>query len=323
MVKLTQEEIEKIAVSVGTLNSVSNFITNTMPKAFQGVRAAAGSVGLKAENAFGARVIGGIAGGIGGAVTTKDQDPTTRGRSMLARTAIGATAGAFGGGWLANKGSTFGSTYEAALKPVGVKMKNLAAAPNLTDAQRGEHLTKMLAKNLSPKVRAMAPGSGITTRPLLGKTTEATGQVLNHDLPTGLHMVGDFAKGRINIKNQGWMKGTYNTLKDNVKEHFTFTKTVDKVGDPNYGKTFQYNRSTVGKVLAPLAMSGVGMGVTDAALDTNEDGSKPSIMKRIRKGATSTLTWGMAPRLMMAKATAYDIPKTLMGGHNQPQQANI
>lgn len=317
--KLSHEDMYKVAVTVNTLDTVGTFLTKTMPKAFKGIRGAAKTVGLTAANANKAGLIGGAIGGAGGAVSgMQDQNPETRGTSMAARAAIGATAGYFGGKGLANKMPTFGKHYEAAFKPVGQKMLSVAKNTKLTGGQRGQQVMDFAAQHLNPQ-HTTEGIKGITTKNFFGhgNDTPAVAKVTNPHLPWGAKVFGDIARVGQNVRQEGVVKGISNTLKQNWNEAKMFDK---KISDKPNAPTYRFNRSAAGRIVNPLITAGVGMGITDAAMATNDNGSKPTIGKRLRTGAKSTLAWGVTPHLMMGKMVAYDIPKTIMGGSKQPPQ---
>lgn len=325
MVTLTHDEMQKVAISIKNLEVGGNFLTKTMPNFFKSVRGGAEAIGLTAANANKAGLVGGAVGGAAGALSgNKDQNPETRGRSMLTRAAIGAAAGFYGGKGIANKMPTFGQHYEEAFKPVGTKMFDLAKNKNLGDVARGQKLTDFAAKQLNPQY-STGGIKGVKTKTFfnMGSETKATGLRKNPDLPWGAKVMGDLARGAKNMRTQGLFNGIGTTLKNNWEEAKTFDRKIDlKTGLKGNGNdpTFRFNRSAAGRIISPLATAGIGMGITDAALGTNDNGSKPTMSKRLRTGAKSTLAWGMAPHLMMGKMIGYDIPKTIMGGTKQPQQ---
>lgn len=310
----TQKQMYKIAWTPASLTSVGNLLSKKMPKFFEGVKGVGKAVGLTAANANKAGVVGGVMGGVGGAASgATDQNPETQGRSMLVRGAIGAAAGFYGGKGLAKKMPTFGDNYATTGKLVGGKMLNLAKDTSLTAAQRSDKLTEFAAKNLTTQTKTM--GKSQTTKNFFGHGAEVSSnqRVTNPKVPMGFKMFGDLAKAKTNVRKSGLVRGTIDTIKDNYHESTMFDKAIsDKPNAPVY----RFKRSLAGRVVNPLMTSGIGMGALDVLQTTNEDGSKATMGKRLRTGAKSTLTWGMAPHLMMGKAMAYDIPKAFMGGSN-------
>jgi ABC-type phosphate transport system substrate-binding protein len=122
------------------------------------------------------------------------------------------------------------------------------------------------------------------------------------------------AGGVLGAAGGTYAKGMGNVLKDNWKSLETFNKTVG-------GKTYQFQRSGLGKVVNPLLGSGAGFGAMEAMTSKNEDGSKRSIGNRLARGAGTAVSWSAAPKLMTGKLLGYDIPK-IFTGMKRPKQQN-
>jgi hypothetical protein len=149
-----------------------------------------------------------------------------------------------------------------------------------------------LARYADPAISAFKPVENVTSdmlkRPAAGIFKGSPlGQIDKVKQPTGMGVVGnqanivsklfDPAGGNI-FKRVGGVLGDEVTRS---KFHFK------DVGN----KTMMYNRSALGRVAAPLATTGVGIGAISTAMPDSGDNSP---MGRAKSGIKNTLGWGLA-----------------------------
>lgn len=167
------------------------------------------------------------------------------------------------------------------------------------------------AKNLVRQTSAVS-GAAPMAKPWLGKATPSVG-VVSGAKPSMLGgMIGELGQSAKIIKDApNPVKGIMDVVKHNWNESKYFTKEIG-------GETHKFQRSMAGRIINPALSSGLGFGVMDAAMMKNEDGSSPSIGKRLLRGGTTAVAWGAAPKLMTGKMLAYDLPKNFIGKPKQP-----
>lgn len=340
-----RDELEKNAALPGLMVSLGKFFQHNVPAMLGSVRGGIASAGL--TGAVSSRVIGGVAGGATGAYGgSKVGDPENKGRNTLIGGAVGAAAGAIGMGKLAPKLQNFGAKAETNISNLGRLMQR----KNTTGGMVGEHIIRNAAEK-TKAVGADAPivknlfGMGsktqatreVTSKP--GLVSGAVGQamksfqtiaaggtsaiggvvggvggaVAGSQTGDGEHKFRNaLAGGVLGAAGGTYAKGIGNVLKDNWKSLETFNKTVG-------GKTYQFQRSGLGKVVNPLMASGAGFGAMEAMSSTNADGSKRSIGGRLAHGAGTAVGWAAAPKLMTGKLLGYDMPK-MFTGMKKPKQ---
>lgn len=123
------------------------------------------------------------------------------------------------------------------------------------------------------------------------------------------------------------IRGTGRYLKDDLfaARHFTTQQNAGRFNSLNIfrwgkkaknlkGPQYIFERSTAGKVLGPVATSGVGFGGLAALEKTDKHGRQKSVVRRAGAGASEALKWTVGEPVMAAKMFAYDIPKQILGG---------
>lgn len=222
--------------------------------------------------------------------------------------------------FIAGVGKFLATSAAGALKNIGAtRMSAEAAGLGKQMMRPGATIGKSIdyaAKNLVQQTRAVK-GNAPVTRPWLGKETSAVG-VMAQKKPSLIGgLIGETARAAQTIKNApNPIKGVFDVVKNNWNESKFFTKEVG-------GKTYKFRRSTAGRIISPALNSGLGFGALEAATMKNEDGSTPSIGKRLLKGGTTAIAWGAAPKLMTGKMLAYDLPKNFIGKPKQPPAPDL
>jgi len=85
------------------------------------------------------------------------------------------------------------------------------------------------------------------------------------------------------------------------------------------GKKYLFERTGLGKIVNPGLQSGFGMGAAQFLTSgKDEQGNKKPIGKRLLSSGGTALAWGTAPKLMLGKTLAYDLPKSLIGIKKAP-----
>jgi hypothetical protein len=334
---LKYSHIEKLANPFA--GTMAKFLTNAVPKFFGSIQGAAKAVGLTAQNATAVKTMAGITGaGVGAAAGAVGAPEGQRGQGAIRGALIGGGIG-FGAGWGASKLPTLGNKVVADSMAAGKSLRAMNMAnPAMSNKDVGNKMLDYMA-NMKTQVSKGTP-TDVTSVPglwqsktnmnakiPLGKARSAVGMEVNNAQSSTFKALGEVAGWGKAMREKGILEGTGSTLMENIRKAQTYTKEIKPDNLKNFptgtvpGK-YVFQRSAVGKVVGPLAMSGVGMGVVDAATTTNEDGTKPTVGKRLSQGTKSALKWGRAPQLMWGKALAYDIPKTFIGGNKQPQVEN-
>ena len=331
---LKYEFIKEANIATG----LSKFLLTTVPKFFKGIQGAAGAAGLTASNATAVRAATTIGGaGIGAGVGAAKAPEGQRGQGALKGAILGGAAG-FGAGFGASKLPTLGNKVMEDASNIGKFLQPMGESATMNNKQVGRKLTDYLA-GMKGTVTPVQNAENITMTPGLwrkgdlkpniptGRPTATEGRIegLAKSAPgRGVAEVADFLK---TTREKGLFRGTGDVLKRNIHEatRYNFDITPENVGNFPKGTTpgtYVFQRSGVGKALGVATMSGAGIGTTEALTASNEDGTPPTIGKRLRKGAVGTLSWGVAPRLTGAKMLAYDLPKSFMSGNKQPQVEN-
>jgi hypothetical protein len=210
-------------------------------------------------------------------------------------------------GRLAPKLKNFGTQAAADLKGLGEHMTQDYATKQTT--------INYAARSLTPQYAAVSGKAAPTTKNFFGMGAKTTAKAEQTSKPSFIGgLVGEAGKAVQTIQGaSNPVKGIGNVLKDNWKDLETFNKTVG-------GKTYQFQRSGLGKIVNPAMMSGIGFGAQEALTSTNADGSKRGVGSRIAHGAGTMVGWGAAPKLMTAKLVGYDLPK-MFTGMKKPTQA--
>jgi len=304
--KSFSNEIEKIAF----LATLGKFFAKNVPSMLESLRGAEmlkGVVGAQAAGISKAKMVGGLLGTVGGAYAGSDvgNTPEAKHRNTIAGGIIGGVAGAIGLGKIVPKVQAAATSTAKDVATLGKFMQ-----------QPGANISKTVdfaAKKFGPQF-ASAGKNAPTTKTFfgLGKETKAIGMQTAKPSAIG-GAIGELAESMKTIKDApNFASGVGKVLKQNWEQAKSFTKDVG-------GKTYKFQRSGIGKVVNPALTSGLGFGALEAATMKNEDGSKPTMSKRLLHGGTTALTWGAAPKLMFGKTLAYDIPKTLIGMKKQKE----
>jgi hypothetical protein len=279
-------ELLKQAAPVGFLANLGKVLGQYVPSALTATREAGLAAGL--GNVAKAKLLGGAVGAIGGGLAGGNVgSDENKSRNRLLGAVAGGAAGALGGGSLSKKLPSFGLAAGPALQNLGTYMSSEGAT------MKG--VLDHMATKWAPKLESVKGVVDKGQEAILKKTTPA-GATLGH--------LGDTAQ---NVQTAlGRRGGIADVLQGNVHEHTFKEKSID-------GQKYLFNRTGAGKVIAPLLNSGLGMGALSAATAEGKDGQKPTVGKRLLSGGSTALAWGAAPKLMMGKMLAYDVPKTLIG----------
>jgi hypothetical protein len=293
------DEMQKL----GGLPGLAKFIGG-IPDVLKGIGSAAKGMGIVEKNLGAVRAvttgIGAVSGGMYGSSQAGEGN---KAKGFAIGALAGGAGGFFAGKPLATKLPALGTKSAPYLQGLS---KHLATPDaNISSAMKfmGRNWTPMVApinKNI------VAP----TNRAMLGLSEQAATGKISRNPPGMIRAFGELGKSFTTIKTQG-LRGVGTVLKDNVKEHGFYNKEID-------GKTYQFKRSPLGRVIAPALMSGVGFGALEAATATDSQGNPAGVGTRVLKGGTTALAWGAAPGLMTAKALGYDIPKTLISAKKAP-----
>lgn len=323
MVRLPAEYITKeAAVAAAVAGGLGKFLTTIMPNAFKAIRAGAGKVGInelttkgtQLGTVFGKTITGpsktmltttgiGMAGGAAkGAYSAPEGE---KGKGALKGALVGGVLGA-GAGAAANKLPTLGNKLVSDFTPAGQRLIDIAKnQPNIGAKELFHRGADYAAKNMGTQWRAF-PSSikGPEMKNFFGGKTPATHVApggekswLSRAVASGGQTVGA-------MREKGILEGGISRIGDKVKEHTYFTAKSPS------GNLLKGERSGMGKIIAPLAMSGAGMGVMEAAQSKNPDGTQRSMTTRLRKGVTATVGWSLAAPAMGAKSI-YDATKAL------------
>ena len=316
---------------------LSSFLLTSVPKFFKGIQGGAAAAGITAKNVNVVRAATTVGGaGIGATVGAAKAPEGQRGQGALKGAIVGGALG-FGAGFGASKLPTLGNKIMEDAANVGKFLEPMSNS-TMSNKQVGRRLTDYLA-GMKGTVTPVSNAENITMTPGLWRKGN-----LNPNIPTGrpsstegmltgraksapfrgISEVADYMK---TTRQKGFFKGTADVLGRNIDEakRYRFDITPENVGNFPTGTkpgTYVFQRSGIGKALNVATSSGAGIGAAEALTASNEDGTSPTIGKRLRKGAVGTLTWGIAPRLTGAKMLAYDLPKSFMSGNKQPQVEN-
>jgi hypothetical protein len=282
------------------------FLTNLFGKAapilerFAGRTMSAGTAKLVGT------AIGATTGGMIGAASAQ---PGDKKKGFITGALAGGGAGYFGGKTL--QSFTKGGVGESYLKGLSSEMGRLSTSTSNSEAMQG--INKYLAKNWSSPghLEPIPTGNiaGKTTRPMLGFKQQSPIATAPDSKGLGaVHAVGNLSKNIDAIMNGGYGLTGKNmatrgaqVLGRDINESRYFTKD-----------NLKYKRSALGQALGVTMMSGAGIGAMEGASATNKDGTPASLPKRVFKGTTTALGWGLAAPIMGAKALAYDIPKSII-----------
>lgn len=274
---------------------LGKFLVEGMPKAFAATKSLPKMIGAGA--------------GLGALQGAASAEEGQKGQGALKGALIGGTLGAVGAG--AAKRFDFGKNIVRDFTPAGKRLMELGQKKNLTFTQLADRGAQIASKNLSEQWTPVAKGSKKQLQTMWGTQSKAEFQVQPRTmLAKGIGTMGEAWTG---FRTKG-IKGIGDVLKKDFQQSRYFTKEIG-------GKTYAAKRSGLGQVVNPLMTSGIGMGVTEGLSTTNDDGTKASLGKKIRKGTTSALGWGLAPPVMAGKLI-YDTSKSFMGGQRPQQDLN-
>lgn len=282
-----------------------------MPNAFKAIQDVSKNLGVTAFNAgkirYGLPAAGAAIGGARGYAKAEEGN---KGTGAVVGAVTGGLMGA-GAAWGVNKLPTLGKQFTKDFKPIGEALKRTGANQNLTYKELGNKIldrgTQMTSENW---IKMPAPGAKM--KDMFGGMHEVEQLRMNTRgmAANAANTILESAKAM----RDGGISGVGKHLWKDFKSKQMFEKTTN-------GVAMRAQRSALGKIVNPLMASGIGMGAMDALTATNKDGSKASLGKRVRKGVTSTLGWGLAPPVMAGKLV-YDTSKSLIGGHKPQQDLN-
>jgi hypothetical protein len=248
--------------------------------------------------------VGGAVGSVAG-VASSDQQHKRRG--ILVGALAGAALGGFGGKTLANFGK--GGTEAGRIKGLAETMKNMATNEVSTkDYIRGltRHIADWGTPNSMAKVVSQENVNGKQVRPLFGFLKQSPiGVVPEHQKFTMTHTLGNLAQTGLGIGEGGYgltSKSVVGRTTEALKNEFTNSQYFSRNG-------LRYKRSLMGKGLAAVGTTGLGMGALEMSTAQKKNGKPEPMPEKIVKGTTTAIGWGLAPQVMGAKAIAYDIPR--------------
>jgi hypothetical protein len=268
----------------------------------------------KAINPITAKAVGSTAGALGGGILGASQAPEgEKSKGFLVGATAGGLAGYFGGKTYAGFGA--GGADSARILGLGNNLKQLATeGGTIKDSVRGA--AKYISQNwATPEHLRPIPTKkidGPLNRPMLSFTKKAPIQQMS--VPQGsavTRAIGNAFRGGMAIADPATAAEL--GIKGNVA-----TRTMKVLGreaneSMHYIKDgYRYRRSLLGKALGAGMGSGIGFGVLEGATTTNPDGSPAPLHKKLFKGTSTALGWGLASPIMGAKMLAYDVPKTLI-----------
>ena len=320
-------------VVAGVAGGLGRFLTKTMPNAFRAIQSGAGKIGLNTATTATKNMplgmskammtttgVGAAGGAIKGAV---DAPEGQKGKGALKGALIGGAIGAATGA-AANKLPTLGNQISQDFNPAGRMLSAAAKAnPNMTMKNLAQGSMDWAAKNMGDRWQKIPTGAGPNVKNFFGGTTKATERLANQPLVPGgpithkslaARAVGSGATTGKAMQDKGLIEGAVSRIGDNWTRHRSHDAKIGL-------NTFKAPRSGAGQIVAPLMMSGAGMGAMTALQSKNEDGTQRSMGTRIRKGATDAVGWGLAAPAMGTKAL-YDVskafrPKKLQQNLNQ------
>jgi len=316
----------KTALWGGVASGIGKFMSEYMPKGFKAIQSGAGKIGLdKIKHPM---IAGSLVGsGIGAVSGAAKAEPGERGSGALGGAIKGGLIGG-AAGWGAGKLPNLGNKLISEFAPAGKKLMEVGKAnPNIKFTELMDRGSKYMQKNFADQWAPLANSKNFAELQSKGQIKNVE-QVMSPKGPMktffGTNSTPEFirqgqghtmlAKGLAETGN-AWLggrtegiKGIGKVLKNDFTDKMYFTKDIA-------GKTYRGKRSLVGRVVNPLLASGVGMGAITAATTEGENGQKPTLGKRLRRGAVDTALWGLAPPIGAAKAV-YDTSKSFTHKNN-------
>lgn len=178
------------------------------------------------------------------------------------------------------------SALETAGKAIGGAFKSGQGLKDIVAAG-----TKPLVSFATPEGAAFKSGINATKNSFfgMGPAKQSLGSIPGKGPGVIAGSIGDTAKMMNHLVNGEGSLGNrvVGALKNQWDESKYFTKTIG-------GNTHRFERSAVGRIAAPIATTGLGIGAMDALTATNKDGTPAGPMKRIAKGVSSTALWGLS-----------------------------
>jgi hypothetical protein len=282
--------------------SIGSFLAKTIaPKILNFGNKAVSPLAYKATGA----ALGAAGGGITGSAYA-DEGSKTRG--FITGAIAGGVVGGLGGKTLA--GFARGGVDQARGKALGElfqRSENLGAKDLFKSVGRhiGDNWATPTHLQAIPKTSIEGP----QVRPMLGVFKQSPVQKVPTPEGSGLtRMVGNMARNVMGIT-----EGAYGVQGKNMATRALSVIGHDVQESRHFVRDgFRYKRSLPGQALGVTLASGAGFGAIDAATETNRDGTPASLPKKILKGSTTTLSWGLAPQFMAAKMFGYDLPKSII-----------
>ena len=261
-----------------------------------------------------AKAVGSMIGGaIGGAAGQSAAPDGSKAKGFAVGAITGAAAGFYGGKTVA--GFTGKGVDAARLTGLATKMQDLGKAESMTNKTFlkgvGDHIGNTWADPNHLQKIPTGTVAGPAHRPMLGVQTKAPIQKLTEDVSGGSGVTK--AIGNMTRNVQGIANGSHGVEGSNVLSR-TFKVMKHEANEARYYTKdgFKYKRSLAGQAMGVTLGSGLGIGAFEGATATNNDGTPASTPKKLLKGTTSALSWGLATPVMGAKAIAYDIPKMII-----------
>jgi hypothetical protein len=254
--------------------------------------------------------VGALTGGVVGASSAQEGQKT---KGFMVGAATGGLFGGFAGKTYAGFGQ--GGVDMARIKGLANELKVLSTSNTNAFALKGvgkylsknwataEHLKEIPAATIQgPKNRAMF---SITAKSPVQKIMEPQGSGVTRsigNMARNFTAIADKSTAQsLGITGQNPVARVGQVLGREMKETMHHTKDG-----------FRYKRSLPGKLVGAALGSGLGMGALEGATATNPDGSSAPIHKKIIKGTSSALGWGLASPYMGAKMLSYDLPRSII-----------
>jgi hypothetical protein len=285
-----------------------------LTKLFTGASKTLLNIASKPIDALTAKAVGTGIGALGGGIAGSAKAPEgQKGKGFAVGALTGGVGGYMGGKFYAGLGK--GGVDAARIKGFAKELNALSASKTNTEALQGvgryisknwatpEHLKAIPSQAIQgPKHR---PWFGLSAKAPVQQIAKSQGSAITRAIGNvtraGMGIVDPTTASSLGLSGKNMLTRAGQILGREVSETTHYTKGG-----------YRYKRSIPGKIMGATMMSGAGIGALEGATATNSNGTPAPIHKKIIKGTTSALGWGLAPSFMGAKMLSYDLPKSII-----------